>query len=66
MIDVENELPQAIASGNAKKVGEICDHLRFSRKLNYAAQIQLVTELGCNPDDYEELLYEADRQSSEH
>lgn len=65
MIDVEKELSAAIASGNAKKVGEICDYLRFTRKLNYAAQIQMVTELGCNPDDYEELLYEADRLSSE-
>ena len=64
MIDFENELPAAIAAGNAKKVGEICDHLRFTRQLNYAAQIQLVTELGCDPDDYEELLYEADRLSS--
>lgn len=65
MIDVEKELPAAIAAGNAEKVGKICDHLRFTRKLNYAAQIQLVTELGCDPDAYEELLYEADRLSSE-
>lgn len=65
MRDIENELRSAIAAGDAKKVGEICDHLRFTQKMNYSAQIELVSRIGCDPDDYEELLYEADRLSSE-
>lgn len=65
MTDIENKLRLAIAAGDAKTVGEISDHLRFTRKMNYSAQIELVSRIGCNPDDYEDLLYEADRLSSE-
>lgn len=63
-MNVERELPAAINSGNAKRVGEICDHLRHSQKMNYSAQIELVTSLGCSADDFEELLYEADCSDS--
>ena len=60
----EIELPAAIAAGNARKVGEISDYLRFQEKMNYCSQLELVRQLGCSPDDYEELLYEADGLSA--
>lgn len=63
-MNVDQELPEAINSGNAKRVGEICDHLRHSQKMNYNSMLELVTRLGCSADDFEGLLYEADSLSS--
>ncbi len=60
-MNIDVELPRAIRSRNAKRVGEICDHLRFKRGMNYKAQTDLVIKLECSPADFEDLLYEADR-----
>lgn len=58
------ELQTAIRRLDAVKVGEICDELRFTHGMTYNQIAGLVEELGCSPDDMEELLCEADRLSS--
>jgi hypothetical protein len=63
MNDLEKKLRDAINRQDAKTVSEICDFLRFERKMNYNAQIEFVSKIGCSTEDFEELLYEADRSS---
>lgn len=63
MNKVEAELRTAILQKDASKVGEICDYLRYDLGMTYQDQTKLVSRIGCQPDDFEELLYESDRSS---
>ena len=59
--ETKDELARAILDHDAERVGQVVDRLRFGGRLNYDQCYELGHELtGINPDDWDELLYEAD------
>ena len=58
---IKLELLHAIETGDAQRVGQVVDQLRFQHKLGYWDCFAIARELtGISAADWEELLYEAD------
>lgn len=51
---------EAFARRDAELAGKACDLMRFTLGLSYQQQCETVKNLGWSPDDWEEMLYEAD------
>ena len=57
----EQTLREAIERRDVRRIGQLVDALRFRAQASYAKCYELATRLtGISPDEWDELLYEAD------